>query len=181
MYSSIKLIKENVLMQYFKNILVILFSFALISTVHALTLDQAMNQYVNKVVRKADAESMVEAKINDDEFPYKYGLDSKKVIKKDIDGDQIADYVVMFSFCEKHNCHITTSFSSIVVFKGFKNNQVRQIDEVDASYLPSFKVLPNNTIEITDYGYGEDDPSCCPDDISKRTYKLSNGILMRVK
>ena len=44
---------------------------------------------------------------SDDDY-YKYALNSKNIIKSDLNQDGKTDYVVEASFCEETNCHSTT-------------------------------------------------------------------------
>lgn len=148
--------------------------------VHALTLDQAVNQYKNKQLRGINAENIADAKKAGDDEPYVYKADTIQILKKDLNGDGILDYVVSLNYCEKTNCHLTTHVNEVAVFLGQKNKQVKFFDSISAAYQPDIKITKNNTIQVVDREYGDNDPSCCPSVKETRTYKIVKGELLRV-
>lgn len=151
-----------------------------IGTAHALTIDQAITQYKSKQLRSINAENIADAKKAGDDEPYIYEANTRQMIKKDLNGDGILDYIVPINYCEKNNCHTTTHINEIAVFIGQKNKQVKFLDSISAAYQPDTKIVKNNSIQIIDRQYGDDDPSCCPSVKETRAYKIVKGQLLRV-
>ena len=151
-----------------------------ISAAHALTIDQAVKQYQNKSLRSINAENIADAKKAGDDEPYIYEADTIQILKKDLNGDGVLDYVVSINYCEKTNCHLTTHVNEVAVFLGQKDKQVKFFDSISAAYQPDIKIVKNNSIQIIDRQYGDDDPSCCPSIKETRTYKIVKGQLLRV-
>lgn len=167
-------------MMSIKNFLIGSMFFIAANTVHALTLDQAITQYKNKQLRSINAENVAEAKKIGDE-PYIYEANTRQMIKADLNGDGILDYIVPINYCEKTNCHLTTHINEIAVFIGQKNKQVKFFDSISVAFQPDTKIVKNNSIQIIDRDYGDDDPSCCPSVKETRTYKIVKGELLRVQ
>ena len=109
---------------------------------------------------------------SDDDY-YKYALNSKNIIKSDLNSDGKTDYVVEASFCEETNCHSTTMTYEVFIFTTNQQGQINFI--TDHNLGLSAKVInisKDGIITIENHEYTEDDPSCCPSIVNTQSYAL---------
>ena len=108
----------------------------------------------------------------DDDY-YKYALNSKNIIKSDLNSDKKTDYVVEASFCEESSCHATTMSYEVFIFTTDQQGQINFI--TDHNLGLSAKVInisKDGIITIENHEYTEDDPSCCPSIVNTQSYAL---------
>lgn len=122
--------------------------------------------------------------VPDSEYPedtaMRFDFATQSVVMKDIDSDGIQDAVALLYYCEETNCHTTTRSVDLVVFKGLGKNQFTKLGSAPLGIDANIKSINNGVIKVTSYGYGEDDPSCCPTDEITMSYKIKNKKLVNI-
>lgn len=108
-----------------------------------------------------------------------YAFNTQKIVMKDVNSDGIQDAVALLYYCEDTNCHTTTKSAELVVFKGLGKNQFTKIGSAFLGISAEIKNIKNGVISVTSYGYGDNDPSCCPTDKITLSYKIKNGKLVK--
>lgn len=109
----------------------------------------------------------------------RFDFATQSVVMKDINSDGVKDAVALLYYCEETNCHTTTRSVDLVVFKGLGKNQFTKLGSVPLGVDAKIKSINNGVIKVTSYGYGEDDPSCCPTDTITMSYKIKNKKLVK--
>lgn len=109
---------------------------------------------------------------SDDDY-YKYALNSKNIIKSDLNQDGKTDYVVEASFCEETNCHSTTMTYEVFIFTTNQQDQINFITDLNLGLDAKVtNISKDGIITIENHEYAEDDPSCCPSIINTQSYAL---------
>lgn len=108
-------------------------------------------------------------------------FDNKEIIIKDINSDGIQDAIALLSYCEETSCHATTKSVDLVVFKGIGKNQFTKLGSASLGLNAKIKNINKGVINLISYDYGDEDPGCCPSKQSSKSYKITNGKLMKVK
>ncbi|WP_245107340.1 MULTISPECIES: hypothetical protein [unclassified Acinetobacter] len=109
---------------------------------------------------------------SDDDY-YKYALNSKNIIKSDLNQDGKIDYVVEASFCEETNCHSTTMTYEVFIFTTNQQDQINFITDLNLGLDAKVtNISKDGIITIENHEYAEDDPSCCPSIINTQSYAL---------
>ncbi|WP_445345257.1 hypothetical protein [Acinetobacter bohemicus] len=104
---------------------------------------------------------------------FKYALNSKNIIKSDLNHDGKPDYVVEASFCEETNCHSTTMSYEAFIFTTDQQEQINFITDLNLGLDAKVtNINKDGIITIENHEYAEDDPSCCPSIITHQTYAL---------
>lgn len=104
---------------------------------------------------------------------FKYALNSKNIIKSDLNHDGKPDYVVEASFCEETNCHSTTMSYEAFIFTTDQQEQINFITDLNLGLDAKVtNINKDGIITIENHKYAEDDPSCCPSIITHQTYAL---------
>ena len=109
---------------------------------------------------------------SDDDY-YKYALNSKNIIKSDLNSDGKTDYVVEASFCEETNCHSTTMSYEVFIFTTNQQGQINFITDHNLGLSAKVtNISKDGIITIENHEYTEDDPSCCPSIVNTQSYAL---------
>ena len=109
---------------------------------------------------------------SDDDY-YKYALNSKNIIKSDLNQDGKTDYVVEASFCEETNCHSTTMSYEVFIFTTDQQGQINFITDHNLGLSAKVtNISKDGIITIENHEYTEDDPSCCPSIVNTQSYAL---------
>lgn len=109
---------------------------------------------------------------SDDDY-YKYALNSKNIIKSDLNQDGKTDYVVEASFCEETNCHSTTMTYEVFIFTTNQQDQINFITDLNLGLDAKVtNISKDGIITIENHEYAEDDPSCCPSIVNTQSYAL---------
>ena len=109
---------------------------------------------------------------SDDDY-YKYALNSKNIIKSDLNSDGKTDYVVEASFCEETNCHSTTMTYEVFIFTTNQQGQINFITDHNLGLSAKVtNISKDGIITIENHEYTEDDPSCCPSIVNTQSYAL---------
>ena len=109
---------------------------------------------------------------SDDDY-YKYTLNSKNIIKSDLNQDGKIDYVVEASFCEETNCHSTTMTYEIFIFTTDQQDQINFITDLNLGLDAKVtNISKDGIITIENHEYAENDPSCCPSIVNTQSYAL---------
>ena len=112
---------------------------------------------------------------------FKYDTEGQKIVMKDINSDGIKDAIVLLYYCEKTNCHMTTKSVDLVVFKGLGKNQFTKLGSASLGLKAKINSINNGVINVVSYDYGKTDPGCCPEKETKKSYKIKNGKLAKIK
>ena len=97
---------------------------------------------------------------SDDDY-YKYALNSKNIIKSDLNQDGKTDYVVEASFCEETNCHSTTMSYEVFIFTTDQQGQINFITDHNLGLSAKVtNITQDGIISIQNHEYAENDPSC---------------------
>lgn len=108
----------------------------------------------------------------DNEY-FKYALNSKNIIKSDLNEDGRSDYVVEASFCEETNCHSTTMTYEVFIFTTDQQNRINFITDLNLGLDAKVtNISKDGIITIENHEYAEDDPSCCPSIINTHSYAM---------
>ena len=109
---------------------------------------------------------------SDDDY-YKYALNSKNIIKSDLNSDGKTDYVVEASFCEETSCHATTMSYEVFIFTTNQQGQINFITDHNLGLSAKVtNISKDGIITIENHEYTEDDPSCCPSIVNTQSYAL---------
>ncbi len=109
---------------------------------------------------------------SDDDY-YKYTLNSKNIIKSDLNQDGKIDYVVEASFCEETNCHSTTMTYEVFIFTTDQQDQINFITDLNLGLDAKVtNITKDGIITIENHEYAENDPSCCPSIMNTQSYAL---------
>ena len=109
---------------------------------------------------------------SDDDY-YKYTLNSKNIIKSDLNQDGKIDYVVEASFCEETNCHSTTMTYEVFIFTTDQQDQINFITDLNLGLDAKVtNITKDGIITIENHEYAENDPSCCPSIVNTQSYAL---------
>ncbi|WP_151711375.1 hypothetical protein [Acinetobacter junii] len=109
---------------------------------------------------------------SDDDY-YKYTLNSKNIIKSDLNQDGKIDYVVEASFCEETNCHSTTMTYEVFIFITDQQDQINFITDLNLGLDAKVtNITQDGIISIENHEYAENDPSCCPSIVNAQSYAL---------
>ena len=109
---------------------------------------------------------------SDDDY-YKYALNSKNIIKSDLNSDGKTDYVVEASFCEETSCHATTMSYEVFIFTTDQQGQINFITDHNLGLSAKVtNISKDGIITIENHEYTEDDPSCCPSIVNTQSYAL---------
>lgn len=109
---------------------------------------------------------------SDDDY-YKYALNSKNIIKSDLNQDGKTDYVVEASFCEETNCHSTTMTYELFIFTTDQQDQINFITDLNLGLDAKVtNITKDGIITIENHEYAENDPSCCPSIVNTQSYAL---------
>ncbi|XID74644.1 hypothetical protein ACF3NA_08995 [Alkanindiges sp. WGS2144] len=148
---------------------------------------QPRNDKISPVKSVNTIENLIDGKIKDsisflneesrraspDDDYFKYTLNSKNIIKSDLNHDGKPDYIVEASFCEETSCHSTTMTSEFYVFIISQNDQPQFITSINFDLNAKIiDITKDGIITIENHEYADDDPSCCPSIINKQTYAL---------
>lgn len=152
-------------------------------TSYAQTIKAAVSSETANNVRFLNLESK-KYFVPDADYPedaaMRFDFATESIVMKDIDSDRVQDAVALLYYCEETNCHTTTRSVDLVVFKGLGKNQFTKLGSVPLGIDAKIKSINNGIIKVTSYGYGEDDPSCCPTDTSIMSYKIKNKKLVKI-
>lgn len=108
----------------------------------------------------------------DDDY-FKYTLNSKNIIKSDLNQDGKIDYVVEASFCEETNCHSTTMTYEVFIFTTDQQDQINFITDLNLGLDAKVtNITKDGIITIENHEYAESDPSCCPSIVNTQSYAL---------
>ena len=109
---------------------------------------------------------------SDDDY-FKYALNSKNIIKSDLNHDGKTDYVVEASFCEETSCHNTTLSYEAFIFTTDSQDQINFITELNLGLDAKItNISKEGIIGIENHDYAENDPTCCPSVIINKSYAL---------
>ncbi len=108
-------------------------------------------------------------------------FDNKEIIMKDINSDGIQDAIALLSYCEEASCHATTKSVDLVIFKGIGKNKFTKLGSASLGLKAKIKNINKGIINVVSYEYGDEDPGCCPSKQSSKSYKITNGKLIKVK
>ena len=109
---------------------------------------------------------------SDDDY-FKYALNSKNIIKSDLNNDGKTDYVVEASFCEETSCHNTTLSYEAYIFTTDSQDQINFITELNLGLDAKItNISKEGIISIENHDYAENDPTCCPSVIINKSYAL---------
>ena len=109
---------------------------------------------------------------SDDDY-HKYTLNSKNIIKSDLNQDGKIDYVVEASFCEETNCHSTTMTYEVFIFTTDQQDQINFITDLNLGLDAKVtNITKDGIITIENHEYAENDPSCCPSIVNTQSYAL---------
>ncbi len=109
---------------------------------------------------------------SDDDY-FKYTLNSKNIIKSDLNQDGKIDYVVEASFCEETNCHSTTMTYEVFIFTTDQQDQINFITDLNLGLDAKVtNITKDGIITIENHEYAENDPSCCPSIVNTQSYAL---------
>lgn len=152
-------------------------------TSYAQTLKAAMSNETTSNVKFLNLESE-KYFVPDAEYPedaaMRFDFAAQSVVMKDVDSDGVQDAVALLYYCEETNCHATTRSVDLVVFKGLGKNQFTKLGSIPLGVDAKIKSISKGVIKVTSYGYGEDDPSCCPTDELAMSYKIKNKKLVKL-
>ena len=108
----------------------------------------------------------------DDDY-FKYTLNSKNIIRSDLNQDGKTDYVVEASFCEETNCHSTTMTYEVFIFTTDQQDQINFITDLNLGLDAKVtNITKDGIMTIENHEYTEDDPSCCPSIVNTQSYAL---------
>ena len=109
---------------------------------------------------------------SDDDY-FKYTLNSKNIIKSDLNQDGKTDYIVEASFCEETNCHSTTMSYEVFIFTTDQQDQINFITDLNLGLDAKVtNITKDGIMTIENHEYAEDDPSCCPSIVNTQSYAL---------
>ncbi len=162
---------------------IILIGLSLISiSVNANNLNQLINVHSKQTILSLNKESARQSYNDDSDSAYRYKMVSKIIKPADLNKDGINDQIVLMNYCERSNCHPTTSSTEIAVFIGTKSGNYKYSDSISFNIGANItSIQPNGRINLIVDGYGDNDPSCCPSAKSKRSYTFNQGKLVRLK
>ena len=127
----------------------------------------------NKIAESINFLNEESRRSSEDSDYYKYALNTKNIIKSDLNQDGKPDYVVEASFCEETNCHITTGSSEIFVFTTDQQDQLNFITDLNFGLDAKVtNISQDGVITIENHEYADDDPSCCPSITKTLSYAL---------
>ena len=153
---------------------------ALALQAQANNLNQLINSQAKKTVAALNKEGQRQAYDSDDDSAYRYRLTDKTIKTADLNKDGIQDKVVVLHYCEKTSCHSTTRSSEVAVFIGSNNGNYRFADSKSFDIGAEVTAIrANGSIQLNIYGFGPNDPGCCPSVQGRRSYVLKNGKLVR--
>ena len=146
----------------------------------ANNLNQLINTKAKKTVAALNQESQRQSHDSDDDSAYRYSLNAKTIKTADLNRDGIKDKVVILDYCEKTSCHSTTKSSEVVVYIGNQSGNYRFADAKSFDIGAEVAAIKSNgSIQLNIYGFGPNDPGCCPSVQGRRSYVLKNGKLVR--
>lgn len=153
-------------------------------TSYAQSIKTAISQEMTSNVKFLNLESekyfVHDAEYLDGE-PMKFAHNGEDIMMKDITSDGIKDAVVLLFYCEETSCHTTTHSTDLVIFKGLRNNQFVKLGAASLGVNAKIESVNNGIINVTSYGYGEDDPGCCPTEEVSRSFKIKNDKLAEIQ
>lgn len=155
--------------------LIILASFlALYSTgAQSATLQQQIDSHVKETVKSLDERSKRDA--TDSDY-FRYAQTGKQeIISSDVNHDGIQDKIVVLDFCEKTNCHLTTTSTKVLVFTGMKNKQFKYLGSQSFSVYATVQKDKKGNITVHQYDYFDEDPHCCPSRITRFNLAIAQG------
>lgn len=160
----------------------------LLTTLSVTSYAQSLNTAIKKEVTSGVKLLNLESKkyfVRDADYPedgaMRFALLNQKIVMKDVNSDGIQDAIALLYYCEETSCHGTTKSAELVVFKGLGKNQFTKLGSASLGVSAEIKNIKNGVISVTSYGYGDDDPSCCPTDKITLSYKIKNGKLVKAK
>lgn len=152
-------------------------------TSYAQTIKTAINDELASNIKFLNLESaknfVYDADYPDNE-PMKFTSNGQETIMRDINSDGIKDAIMLFYYCEETNCHATTKTVDLVVFKGLGNSQFTRLGSAFVGLNAKIKSVNNGIINVIEYSYGEDDPSCCPSEEFEISYKVKENKLVEI-
>lgn len=112
-----------------------------------------------------------------DEF--KFALNSKEVTMFDINNDGIPDKIVQLSICEESRCNRSTVVTQIAILVGIGKDKYRLADSQTFGIGANINsITPSGELNVEAYGYGNNDPTCCPSIVEKLKYAFRNEKLV---
>ena len=170
------------------NYLIKITAACLLTTLSVTSYAQSLNTAIKKEVASGVKLLNLESKkyfVRDADYledeAMKFDLDNKEVIMKDVNSDGIQDAIALLYYCEETNCHATTKSVDLVIFKGIGKNKFTKLGSASLGLKAKIKNINKGIINVVSYEYGDEDPGCCPSKQSSKSYKITNGKLIKVK
>lgn len=110
----------------------------------------------------------------------RYKIENKNTFFADVDGDGDFDAVTEIFFCESSNCHPTTQVSKLVIFIN-QNNKYSFLTDKTFRVYGKINSINNGRIKVDVFGFGEDDPQCCPSLQRQESFILKGRILVKTR
>ncbi|HRH40075.1 MAG TPA: hypothetical protein PKY82_00420 [Pyrinomonadaceae bacterium] len=134
------------------------------------SLNSAISQYSKKILQQ----------LFKSERMGRYKIENKNTFFSDIDGDGDFDAVTEIFFCESSSCHPTTQVSKLVVFTN-QNNKFTLLTDKTFRVYGKINSINKGKIRIDVYGFGEDDPQCCPSLQRQESFILKGKTLVKTR
>ncbi|MDE4455274.1 hypothetical protein [Psychrobacter sp. DAB_AL62B] len=149
---------------------------------YAQSINVAINKEVAKNIKLLNIDEKKEARKNGyEDEAMNFVFDRKEVVMKDLNFDGIQDAIALIYYCEETSCHATTKSVNLVVFKGLGKNQFTKLGSAFLGLNAKIKNINKGVINVISYDYGDEDPECCPSKQSLKSYKITNGKLVKAK
>lgn len=143
------------------------------TSVQSATLQQQIDDHLKETINNLDARSK---KNSSDSDYFRYAqVGTQEILTSDINHDGIADKIVVLDFCEKTNCHLTTTSTEVLVFTGAKNKQYNFIGSKFFSVYANVEKDKNGRITVKQYDYFDKDPHCCPSRLTRFNLTVTQG------
>ena len=140
---------------------------------------QAEEQTVQKKISHQSIAALVEQKTSESikslsNNESKYKLNSKNIIKVDLNHDGKSDYIVEASYCnETDSCPMGTITNEVLFFTTDQNDQISFMTKLDLPLNAKVtNISKDGIITIETAEYTENDAACCPSIITSQSYAL---------